>query len=286
MTEYFSQLSQPSNHAVSNVNINVNNHVVFNNSNHNNINIQNVNNNNNNNQEYNDNVNSSNDGINNHDNNQSVNNNDDNQVQQNKNNNNNVNNQCINNKNSIVNNNNNNNNNNNSSINNHNTHNEVPNITHNVSLSASADHRVMVCNTKHKKKTVKSQNKLISKHGITSPRNNNMSIKHYFQLTSKNALDNSANDQLPSNSMNENSNLNMDLPLDLNPPPPIVVGQQTDSTLPTQQSQQLQPLPDIVVSRKRPRSPVSPPSSPILANKRRPIGHCSPGTAEGPSGQG
>ena len=111
-----------------------------------------------------------------------------------------------------------------------------------------------------------------------------MSIKHYFQPTSTHALDKSTNDQL-SNSTNENSYLNIDLPPDLNPPPPIVMTHQTESTLPIQ-SQQLQPLPDTAGSRKRPRSPDPPPSSPILANKRRPIGHCSPGTAEGPSGQG
>ena len=173
---------------------------------------------------------------------------------------------------------------NNTNHKNNDTHNEAPNIINNHGLPSPTDHHVMAGNTKSQQKKVKSQTKLISKHVPTRSINNNMSIKHYFKPTSRQAPDNSMNGP-SSKSENENTTL-PNSPLDLNPPPPITTARHQIDSLPTQSQQPLHPLPDTVVPRKRPRSLDPPPSSPILANKRRPKGHCSPGTAEGPSGQG
>ena len=132
---------------------------------------------------------------------------------------------------------------------------------------------------------MKSHNKTINKHTRTRSENN-ASIKNYFQSASSKVIDHTTYSQTYLKSLNKNSSLlSMNVSSEIkNPLPAINVLQPNDSE-PLVQSQ-LQPLPDTAISRKRSRSPDPPPSSPILASKRRPIGHCSPGTAEGPSGQG
>ena len=107
------------------------------------------------------------------------------------------------------------------------------------------------------------------------------SIKAQLKLTTAKVIDVENTSQFQTSTI---------IPLaNLNPPPSITVRQQTTvSTSSAELSHQsLQvPQPDEVSSHKRSRSPDHLPSSPIPSDKRRPIGHCSPGTAEGPSGQG
>ena len=172
---------------------------------------------------------------------------------------------------------------NNSHINN--SFNEKSNIINNTNLSPLTDHQEIACHTKYQKKAMKSHNKTINKHTRTRSENN-ASIKNYFQSASSKVIDHTTYSQTYLKSFNKNSSLlSMNVSSEIkNPLPAINVLQPNDSE-PLVQSQ-LQPLPDTAISRKRSRSPDPPPSSPILASKRRPIGHCSPGTAEGPSGQG